>query len=301
MNTQLNTLPGNQQQTVAEQIHLQGRGLHTGRHATLRILPAEVNTGIRFRRIDAKGDGTEIPAHWSRTKELPLCTCIVSDSGVQVRTIEHLMAALYACQIDNALIEIRGEELPIFDGSSRAFVAALDAAGSVPQEATKKVIRILKPIEIREDGRWIKIKPADSFSIDLTISLAKFGPFNWSGPVDPVTFKQEITCARTFGRLHNGIIAKIATRFWRDPVCLGANRQSALVLVGSKVLNKGGLRMPDEFIRHRVLDTVADMTLAGAHIKGKITGYSTAHRLNHKLLRTLFSDESAWCFDLNIS
>lgn len=286
-----------QQQTITQKIYLEGKGLHTGRHAKLCIHPASDNTGIRFRRIDPKGKNTEIPALWTETKELPLCTCIVGKNGIQVRTIEHLMAAFYACQIDNALVEIQGEELPIFDGSSHVFVEALDAAGVTPQESTRRVIRILKTIEIQENERRIKIEPADSFSIDLSISLAKFGPFNWSGPVDPATFKQEITSARTFGRLKNGLFAKIATCFWKDPVCLGADRGSALVLVGNKVLNKGGLRMPDEFIRHRVLDAVADMTLAGAPLKGKITGSSTAHRLNHDLLRTLFSDDDAWCWD----
>jgi len=287
------------QQTVSELISFSGIGLHTGRNAKITIHPAAAGTGFIFKRIDPKGLGTEIVASWQHTKELPLCTCIANENGVQVRTIEHLMAAFYACEIDNALIEIDGSEIPILDGSALPFVTKLDQINIIQQDLPLRTIQILKPIEARDGERFIKIEPANNLTIDLTISLAKIGKLNWSGPADPSTIKQQIIPARTFGRLKNGIMAKIGTRFMRDPICLGANTKTALVIVGDKVINKGGLRMPDEFIRHRILDAMGDMMLAGAHIKGKITGNSTAHRLNHMLLHTLFSDDKAWHWESN--
>jgi len=284
------------QKTLTAEVKFQGAGLHTGGFHKITVYPSEVNTGIVFRRIDAKGQNTEMRANWKNTKELPLCTCLVAKNGLHVRTVEHLLAAFYACGITNALIEVDGSEIPLLDGSALSFVTALEKVGIQEQSEPKKYLRILKTIEVSEEGnRWLKIEPAERFSADLSIRLAKIGHLQWQGDLDTDTVKQHIIAARTFGRLRNGILAKIVSLFKQDPICLGVGWNSSAIIVGDKAIN--GLRMPDEYICHRVLDLIGDMMLAETHILGKITGFSTAHRLNQRLLAALFADESAWCWE----
>lgn len=275
------------QGTLSKPISFKGGGLHTAGNHSINMLPADVGSGVIFHRIDKKGLDTRILANWKSTKPLPLCTCLVADNGVQVRTVEHLMAAFYACGVDNVIVEVDGAEIPILDGSSLGFIQAIEKVGVVEQDQLRKVIKVDQSLSIKENKRFIRIEPADGLYVDLTISLAKIGRLNWRGEVTPELFKQEIMAARTFGRLKNGLLAQL-TRFNKDPICLGANTRSAVVIVGDKALNKGGLRMPDEYIRHRVLDLVGDLMLSGGHIHGKITASSTAHRLNHALLRKIF-------------
>jgi len=288
LSTQENLAVVAMQGTVKQPISFKGRGLHTGKRTQIMVFPANVNTGIQFKRVDKAGKNTTVLAHWKNTKKLPLCTCIASpENGVHIRTIEHLMAAFYACGIDNALVEVNGTELPIMDGSSIGFVEQINNIGIVKQGSPQKIIKITKSYEVKEEGKTIKIEPAESLYIDVTISLKKIGRLNWRGEVTPELFAKQISSARTFGRLKNGILAQL-TRFSKDPICLGANTSSAVVVVkGDKVLNKGGLRMPDEYVRHRILDLVGDLMLSGGHVQGKITAVSPAHRLTHKLLRKL--------------
>ncbi len=276
------------QGTIKSPVSFKGRGLHTGKRSHITVHPADENSGIVFKRIDKKGQGTEILAHWKNTKKLPLCTCIVSpDNGIHVRTIEHLMAAFYACRIDNAVVEVHGSELPIMDGSALEFVTEIDKAGVDVQKSPRKIISVTKFFEVREGKKYIKLEPADGLFVDVTISLRKIGRLNWSGEITPEIFLEQVSAARTFGRLKNGMLAQL-TRFSKDPICLGANTSSAVVVVrGDKVLNKGGLRMPDEYVRHRLLDLVGDLMLSGGHIHGKITARSPAHRLTHELLSKL--------------
>lgn len=284
------------QGTILNPVSFKGKGLHTGRRSRITVHPADTNTGIIFRRIDKAGrsvDGenkfqaTNILAHWKNTKKLPLCTCIANTEDIHVRTIEHLMAAFYACGIDNALVEVKGSELPILDGSSKMYVEKINEVGVKQQHANRRIFRITKPFEVVEGNRFLRIEPADYLSVDITISLRIIGRLNWSGEITPELFSQEISPARTFGRLKNGLLAQLS-RFSKDPVCLGANTKSALVVVrGDKVLNKGGLRMPDEYVRHRLLDLVGDLMLSGGHIQGKITAFSPAHRMTHGLLRKI--------------
>jgi len=280
------------QGTLKQSVSFKGKGLHTGKRSSITILPSGINTGIVFKRIDKIGKNTEISAHWRNTKQLPLCTCIASLNGdIQVRTIEHLMAAFYACGIDNALVEIKGAELPILDGSSKEFVEGLVFAGVIQQSAIKKEFVVSKTFEVKEGSAFIKIEPADTLIVDVTIFLRDIGRLNWSGEMKPEIFTEEISSARTFGRLKNGLLAQL-TRFSKDPICLGANTKSAVVVYGGdQVLNKGGLRMPDEYVRHRLLDLVGDLMLSGGHIKGKITAVSPAHRMTHALLEKIFTED----------
>ncbi len=289
------------QASISCPVSFKGKGLHTGRRVTITVYPAPENTGIRFRRIDKRGTNpqgkqTEILAHWKNIKALPLCTCLVDKNNtvrdIQVRTIEHLMAAFYACGIDNALVEINRQELPIMDGSASPFIQEIAKVGVTRQSQARKIFAVTQTIEVREGNRFIKIEPADTLSMDVTIILAKLGRFNWQGGVTPSLFAEDISAARTFGRLKNGLLAQL-TRFSKDPVCLGANTKSAVVVVrGNKVLNKGGLRMPDEYVRHRMLDLVGDLMLSGGHIQGKITAQSPAHRLTHALLGKIFEQQA---------
>ncbi len=279
------------QGTIKTPVSFKGRGLHTGKRSHITVFPADENTGIIFKRIDKAGQNTRILAHWKNTKKLPLCTCIASpENGIHVRTIEHLMAAFYACRIDNAVVEVDGSELPIMDGSSEPFIDEIQRVGISEQTAPRKMLYLKKTFTVTEDDKSIVIEPAESLSINVSISLRKIGRLNWRGEVTPEIFTEQIAPARTFGRLKNGMLAQL-TRFSKDPICLGANTSSALVVVGGdKVLNKGGLRMPNEYVRHRVLDLMGDLMLSGGHVCGNITAVSPAHRLTHELLQKIFTE-----------
>jgi UDP-3-O-[3-hydroxymyristoyl] N-acetylglucosamine deacetylase len=285
-----------QQHTIVEPISFAGIGLHTGKRTQVTIHPAAAAHGIVFQHAAKSGVSTDIAATWQHTTSMPLCTCLTAN-GVYIRTVEHLLAACYACGVDNALIEIHGNEIPLLDGSSYPIVTAIEQVGTQTQAQAKKRIRVLKTVRVAEKERYLQIEPADDFSVDIGIHLAKWGELRWQGVLTPSIFKEQMIAARTFGRLHNGLLAKLFSVFSKTPVCLGANLHNCLVLLGSNVLNKGGLRMPDEFIRHRVLDLMGDLMLAQAPLLGKITGFSTAHRLNQQLLAQLLSDKTAWCWD----
>ena len=234
----------------------------------------------------------EIPAHWQNVKTLPLCTCLASDDGHQIRTIEHLMAAFYACGVDNAVVEVEGSEIPVLDGSSKLFIEGIEATGVIALDQTRIIHQVTAITEFSEGERSIKIEPADNLEFDISIVLSHFGRLHWQGEVTPEIFKQEMSSARTFGRLKNGLLAKL-TRFQKDPICLGANMKTALVIDSKdNILNKDGLRMENEIIYHRVLDLVGDLMLANGHIQGKITAKSSAHRLNHGLLKNLFTEKN---------
>ncbi len=284
------------QGTLVEAVSFKGKGLHTGKESQLLVHPAQENTGIVFRRVDNKAQkishNPDIPASWQYTKKLPLCTCLAINDDIHVRTIEHLMAAFYACGIDNALVEVKGSEIPVYDGSSQKFIDKINQVGIKQQTTQRKIFKINKTLEYNEDHHRIKIEPAESLSIDITIHLKAIGKLNWVGEVNPQQFQQEFGSARTFGRLKNGLLAQF-TRFSKDPICLGANTKSAVVVVkGDQVLNKGGLRMKDEYVRHRMLDLVGDLMLSGGHIQGKITAYSPAHRITHGLLKKIFTEHA---------
>ncbi len=281
---------------IGEPLEFKGPGLHTAKNHKIRILPAPVNTGITFVKMPQKWGGVKnkvsIPAQWQSVKELPLCTCLVSEDGHQIRTVEHLLAAFFACGIDNAIVEVNGSEIPVLDGSAQLFIQGIEQVGIQQQDQSRIFHKVIETVEISEDKRSIKIEPADNLELDISISLSHFGLLNWQGEVTPEIFKHEMSSARTFGRLKNGLLAKL-TRFQKDPICLGANMKTALVIDSKdNILNKDGLRMENEIIYHRVLDLMGDLMLANGHIKGKITAKSSAHRLNHGLLKKVFTQGS---------
>jgi UDP-3-O-[3-hydroxymyristoyl] N-acetylglucosamine deacetylase len=261
----------------------------------MRLLPAEPGTGIVFRRVDRR-EPSEIAANWRHVTAAPLCTMLRNGAGAEVRTVEHLMCAIYACAIDNVIVELDGPEVPILDGSAAPLVALIESAGAIEQAAPRRFLRILKPVAIADGKSRITLAPGPGFAADVTLIMPDFGVLRWSGEAAPAIVRNEIAPARTFGRLKEALPGIIAGRIGRIPLLRGASLRSAVVVHRHWVLNRGGLRFPDEFVRHRVLDAIGDLALAGGPLLGRFTAMRTAHRFNHRILAALFSDETAWCW-----
>ena len=282
------------QRTVASETDFSGRGLHTGRRSSVRVRPAAAGTGLVFVHCGKGGKKTDIKATWQNVRHLPLSTCLTNGGRTQIRTVEHFLAACYATGLDNAIIEVKGSEIPILDGSAAPIVEMLAKTGLRDLEEARPKIRILKKITVKEGVRSINLHPAPAFSMDVGMKMPVFGAMRWRGEMNRDVFTKEIAPARTFGKLSHGVAAKVSTFFWKDPICLGAGPDSAVVIFRGRVINRGGLRFRDEFVRHRVLDLAGDMMLAGADIVGRISAFATTHRLNAMLLAALFKDPTAW-------
>lgn len=282
------------QGTVACSVFSEGPGLHTGKSHRVTINAADANHGIVFRQIGPDGSATNIPAHWKYSKDLPLCTCLAKGPNAQVRTVEHLLAACYACGIDNALIEVRGREIPIMDGSARPWIDLIHKAGVKRLDAPRRAIKVTKDVVVEEGRRQIKIEPSARLRIRLRTSVRRCGTFHWRGPMNRKIFQEEISNARSFGRLRHGLLAKVFTRFHRDPLCQGANLKTVVALARGRVVNPEGLRYPDEFARHRVLDLIGDFMLGGTDIVALITARSPVHSLNRAAIEALMQDPTAW-------
>jgi UDP-3-O-[3-hydroxymyristoyl] N-acetylglucosamine deacetylase len=254
----------------------------------MRMYPAPPDAGIVFRRIDA---GAEIRAVWSSTCESTLSTVLSNGEGIRVGTIEHLMAALAGCGIDNAVVEIDGPEVPIMDGSAAPFVYMIERAGIVPQDAARHAIKILKPVVVNENGASAALLPEHGFSMSFEIDydnpLIRRQDITLS--FEPGTFETELAPARTFGLIDD------LPRLQAAGLALGGSLDNAVVVSGSRVLNQGGLRYADEFVRHKLLDAIGDLYLAGAPIIGHFRGLRSGHALTRRLLATLFADRNAWC------
>ncbi len=278
------------QHTLKNPIHCSGVGVHSGVKVAMTLSPAEPDSGIVFRRTDAAGEGAEVRAHWKNAIETPLCTTLVAENGKKVTTVEHLMSAFAACGIDNALVELNAEEVPIMDGSAAPFVFLIECAGRQAQDAPRRAIRILKDVSAEEPHRSAAFTPGEGFSVDFDIDFDNdlIARQSWSGVITEETFKKQISRARTFGFLHE------VEQLRKMGLARGGSLENAVVVDGDKVLNEGGLRFKDEFVRHKVLDSIGDLYLAGAPLLGHFTGHKAGHALNLRLLVTLFADESAW-------
>lgn len=223
-----------------------------------------------------------------------MCTVIANDAGVSVGTIEHLMAALSGMGVDNAEIHLNGPEVAILDGSSAEFVAALADAGLQIQDGLRQVIRVLKPVEIRDGDKIARLDPAEtaSFSFDIDFASAAIGRQRCAVALTPDVFARDISKARTFGFLHE------VEAMRRAGLARGGSLDNAVVVDGDSILNEGGLRFKDEFVRHKILDAVGDLFLAGCPIIGRYHGDKAGHALNNRLLHALFADRSAWRYDV---
>ncbi|MCB2102375.1 MAG: UDP-3-O-acyl-N-acetylglucosamine deacetylase [Rhodobacterales bacterium] len=282
------------QRTLKSAINCSGVALHSGKKVTMALIPAEPDTGILFRRTDIVSGDNEIPARWDRVVDTRLCTAIANDDGVSVGTVEHLMSALSGCGIDNVVIELNAPEVPIMDGSAAPFVFLIECAGVVSQDAPRKVIRVLKTVTVDDGERAASLTPGNGFSLAFEIDFASTAIRQQAIAVGMAdgTFKNEVARARTFGFLHE------VEQLWAAGLAKGGSLENAVVVSGDKVLNEDGLRYDDEFVRHKVLDAVGDLYLAGAPIQGHFHGACSGHATNNALLRALFADPSAWAYDV---
>lgn len=255
----------------------------------MTLQPAPPDTGIVFRRTDIGGRGAAIPARWEHVVDTRMCTTIGVGQAV-VGTIEHLMAALSGCEIDNAIIELNGAEVPVMDGSAEPFVFLIECAGVSEQDAPRRFIRILKPVSVCEGDRVASLAPDDGFSVSFEIDFDSpaVARQDCSFRLVNGTFKSDICRARTFGFLHE------VDQLLAQGLARGGSLDNAVVVSGDKVLNEGGLRYTNEFVRHKVLDSIGDLYLAGGPIIGHFHGRQSGHALNHRLLKTLFADSTAW-------
>lgn len=274
------------QGTVAAPVRFSGRGLHYGRNSEVEVEPAGPGEGIVFHLTSRSGVETKIPARWDMIRPMLLSTCLAGN-GRKVRTVEHLMAALYACGIDNAHVRVTGKEVPLLDGSAAPFVEKIKAAGRKACPVARRQFRVARVIRVESGNSWARLRPAPKLVLDVVGGLGGFPAQRWKGPMNRSIFAREIAAARTYGHLTHGIQAKLLTRFLPDPLCLGANLKNAVVVFRGRVLTPGGLRFPDEFVRHRVLDLMGDLMLAGGDVVGHLTCRRPTHELNRRILLAL--------------
>ena len=282
-------VPALPQQTLASEIRCSGIGLHSGKRAAIRLRPAPVGTGIVFRRTDLAGK-PRVPATWQYARETPLCTTL-GDGPVHIATVEHLMAALAGMSVDNALIDVEGNEIPIMDGSAAPFVFLIECAGIAAQNAARRGIRIRKAVSVAETARAAYIAPAaQGLQLDFEIDFPNpvVARQQREDTLETAAFKRDLARARTFGFLND------VDRLRASGLALGGSLNNAVVIDGERILNDGGLRYADEFVRHKVLDSIGDLYLAGGPIIGRFTGVRAGHALNIRLLRALFADPEAW-------
>ena len=280
------------QTTLREQTAVSGIGVHTGLPATLTMYPADANTGIVFVRTD-KHDGAEreIRADVRAVKGGEFATVLGNANGLLCSTAEHVLAALSGLGVDNATIELDGPEVPIMDGSAAPFVAAIEQAGLVTLPATRRYIQVLKPVRASHDGAFGELRPyASGFRVEMEIVFDHplIGRQTLALDMDPDTFREEVSRARTFGFMRD--VAKL----WGAGYALGASFENTLVVTENRVLNPEGMRYADEFVRHKALDAIGDLALAGAPLIGAYRSVRGGHKLNHAVLTALMADPSAW-------
>lgn len=258
----------------------------------MTLRPAAANSGIQFVRTDVTGVDSVVPASWDRVVDTTLCTVISNDAGVKVSTIEHLMAALLGCGVDNAIVELNNEEVPIMDGSAKAFVALIDDVGTETQDAARRVLKIKKEVVFEDGDKRAVLRPAStptySFEIDFSAKNTLIGKQNHHVQLVNGNFRHEICDARTFGLLEEVEYLKSIG------LARGGSLDNAIVVSQDKILNPEGLRFDDEFVRHKILDSIGDLYLAGGPLKGHFDGVRAGHAVNNKILHVLFAQPDAW-------
>ena len=285
------TIARTRQRPRAAAIGCVGTGLHTGARIQLEFQPAPVGTGIVFRRTDI---GADIPARFDRVADTRLCTLLQDPTVAEARvgTVEHAMAALAACGVDNAVVAVNGPEIPVLDGSASPFVFLIDCAGTVEQDAPTRMIEVLRPIRVSAGEAFAELRPSVAGGFEMAVSIefdsAAIGRQALTLQMTEGSFRRDLAEARTFTMAADieGLRAAGLAR--------GGSLQNAIVVEGDRVVNPGGLRMRDEFVRHKMLDIVGDMALAGAPLKARLIAHRPGHTLNNRLLRALFANDSAW-------
>ncbi len=288
-------MAGDRQTTISRKVTCAGVGVHSGARARLTLLPAPANFGIRFVRTDAAEGTGEILAHADYVSDTQLGTTLSNDHGTSVAVVEHLLAAIAGLGIDNLRIEIDGPEVPIMDGSSSVFYELLMEAGQKAQSAVRRRIRVLEPVEIREGAKRAVLSPTKGDVLTLRARIEyddqHIGVQQMAMRLAPGMFARDLAFARTYG------FARDVEMLQSMGLARGGSLENAVVIGEDGVMNPEGLRSEDEFVRHKMLDAVGDLMLAGAPIAGDYDAVQPGHALNNKLVRKLLATPSAWCWE----
>ena len=278
------------QHTLSSIIEISGVGLHSGKPVLMRLIPAPINHGVVFKRVDLNEGQNLISALFNNVVDTKLCTLIANEFGARVGTIEHLMAALYGCGVDNVLVEIDAAEVPIMDGSSKEFVQAIMTAGTKKQSAPRHAIKILEEIVVKDGDKMVRFSPSHVpvFSGRIDFDHKDIGVQDYTLRLVNGNFRHDVADCRTFGFAHEVEMLRKAG------LGLGGSLDNAIVLDDEGVMNPEGLRCSDEFIRHKILDAVGDLYLAGCPILGQYYGHKAGHAMNNALLHALFANPSKW-------
>jgi UDP-3-O-[3-hydroxymyristoyl] N-acetylglucosamine deacetylase len=278
------------QRTLKNSIRATGVGLHTGTKVFMTLCPAPADTGIVFRRTDLSPP-VDIRARAENVSETRLGTTLINGDA-KVSTVEHLLSAFAGLGIDNAVIEVSGTEVPIMDGSAGPFVFLLQSAGIAELKAPKRFVRVKRTVEVRDGDKWARFDPYDGFKVNFEIEFDHpiFKRHLQKATMDfsTTTYLKEVSRARTFGFMRD------LETMRKHNLALGGNLDNAIVLDDSKMLNEGGLRYEDEFVKHKILDAIGDLYLLGHSLIGEFTGFKSGHGLNNQLLRALLNDKDAW-------
>ncbi|OHV60941.1 UDP-3-O-[3-hydroxymyristoyl] N-acetylglucosamine deacetylase [Mesorhizobium sp. LCM 4577] len=278
------------QTTVKSRATLAGIGVHSGKTVTVHFLPADADTGIVF-HLSNGGQTRELRALVAEVGATDLCTMLGDPAGEHIGTVEHLMATVFGLGIDNLIIEIDGSEVPILDGSAMAFIEAFDQAGIETLAVKRRYIRVVKPVRVEAGASWAEFRPYDGtrFEIEIDFESPAIGRQQFASDINPDIFRRDIARARTFGFM------KDVERLWAAGYALGSSLENSLVIGDdNRVINVGGLRYPNEFARHKTLDAMGDLALAGARFIGCFRSYRGGHRMNASALRRLLSDHTAF-------
>jgi UDP-3-O-[3-hydroxymyristoyl] N-acetylglucosamine deacetylase len=278
------------QKTLVGAAIIAGVGVHTGRRVRLAVRPAAPGTGIVFVRTDVSDRDNRIPVSGEAVVDARLNTMIQNAAGVQLSTIEHLMAAFAALGVSNAVVEVDGPELPILDGSALPFVQLLDRSGFRPQSTPVRYVEVLEPVRVQEGDKTAALLPCDRYEMRFEIDFPSpvIGNQVIDFVVDEATFRREIMAARTFGFAHEVEALRQAG------LARGGSLENAVVIDGDVILNPGGLRMDREFVRHKALDAIGDLYVLGAPLLGRYEGVKAGHAINNKLVRALLAAPQAW-------
>jgi UDP-3-O-[3-hydroxymyristoyl] N-acetylglucosamine deacetylase len=274
------------QKTIQSQVSCKSLGLHSGKEVKMTLIPGEIDSGIIFRRRDLENGKNEILANYKNVITTNLGTTIANEFGSEVLTIEHLMAAIWGSGIDNLIVELDGKEIPIMDGSSKPFIFLIECAGIKQQEKNRQVIEILKEIRVEDGDKFVEVKPSKDFSLDLEIEFKneKIGIQKFSYHHNLNSFKNDVSAARTF------CLKEEIEQMHKMNLAKGGTLNNAIVVDGANIVNESPLRFENEFVRHKILDFIGDIYLAGNYIIGSFNAHKTGHGLNNKILKEIFSN-----------
>ena len=278
------------QHTISSVINFNGIGLHSGKKVKMSLKPCDEETGIIFRLKNKLTNISDINATYENVYDTRLCTTLKNNDNVSVSTTEHLLSALYALNIDNVVVELDSNEVPILDGSSKYFLEALSESGRLEQNSFKKFVKVKKIVEVRSDNSLARVVPSNDTTISCEINFSSkiIGKQSISFPLDSSIYENEICRARTFGFLDD------ISNLRKQGLTLGGSLDNAIVISKDKVLNKDGLRFNDEFVRHKALDFIGDLALSGNKLIGSFLSINGGHSLNFMLVKKIFSSRHNW-------